>query len=196
MLLALLIAIAVLRLYTIATYRTRVVGAQDAPAGRVAIVFGAGLLPNGEPSSVLQDRIATAADLYRRGVVTEIVLSGDGSDGYHDEPAAMRRAALRLSVPDSALILDRAGVRTRESCRRARETFGITSATLVTQGFHLPRALMLCESFGISVAGVASDRRAYAWRWRLRWQAREAVATNVAWLEIAGREVVRQMSPG
>ena len=194
-LVALLIAVAALRVYAVATYRTRVVSVDDAPAGRVAIVFGAGVLPNGEPSPVLYDRVATAADLYQRGTVKQIVLSGDGSDGYHDEPAVMRRTALRLGVPDGALVLDRAGVRTQETCRRAQGSLGITSAVLVTQAFHLPRALMLCESFGISVVGVASDRRAYSWRWQLSWQARETVATSVAWLEIVGRAVVRQISP-
>jgi SanA protein len=191
-LLAGLIGIPALRLYTVSKYRARIVPVHEAPAGRVAIVFGAGVLPNGEPSAVLYDRVATAAELYQRGKVTSIVLSGDGSGRYHDEPESMRRAALRLGVPDGALVLDRAGLRTEETCRRARAIFDITSATLVTQGFHLSRALMLCESFGLDVVGVASDRRSYSWRWRVSWQAREAAATTVAWLEIAARRAIRR----
>jgi SanA protein len=184
-LLAALVAVPALRFYTVNTYRAKIVAARDAPAGRVAIVFGAGIVPTGEPSSVLLDRLATAADLYQSGKVTHVILSGDGSDRYHDEPEVMQRAILQLGVPDSAVRLDRAGIRTRETCRHAFETFGLASATLVTQAFHLPRALMLCESFGIDVVGVPSDRGAYPARWRLSWQLRETAATTVAWLEIA-----------
>jgi vancomycin permeability regulator SanA len=139
----------------------------------------------------LYDRIATAADLYQRGVASRVILSGDGNDLYYDEPEVMRRAILRLGVPESALILDRGGVRTQETCRRARESLGVTSATLVTQAFHLPRALLLCESFGINVVGVAGDRRSYSWRWRVSWQARETAATAVAWLEVGARMATR-----
>jgi SanA protein len=180
-----LLAVLGLRLFTILYYRGAIYDSADAPSGRVAIVFGAGVRLDGEPTDVLEDRVATAAELYRLGKVDRILLSGDGRPLSAHEPDAMRRAALRLGVPDAALILDDAGTRTFESCERARSVYGIRSAVLVTQAFHLPRALLLCGALGIDAAGVAGDRRPYPWRWRLNWQAREVAATAVAWWEAA-----------
>jgi SanA protein len=187
---ALFVGVAALRLYTVNRYDKAIFSAENISAGRTAIVFGAGILPDGEPTTVLYDRVATAAELYRLGKVEQIILSGDGQDIYHNEPEVMRKTALQLGVPDAALMLDTDGIRTYESCRRARDTFGVEHAVLVTQEFHLPRALMLCESLGVDVVGVASDRRSYSWRWRLSWQARETAATTVAWWEtrITGAE--------
>lgn len=180
---AAVVGVAALRLYTVTRYDKAIVAADAVSEGRTAIVFGAGILPDGEPTAVLYDRVATAAELYRLGKVEQIILSGDGQDIYHNEPEVMRDTAVGLGVPESALTLDTDGIRTFESCRRARDDFGVERAVLVTQQFHLPRALMLCESLGVDAVGVASDRRSYSWRWRLSWQARETAATTVAWWE-------------
>jgi vancomycin permeability regulator SanA len=181
---AALVAVAALRLYTVNRYDKAILAADRIDEGRTAIVFGAGILPDGEPTAVLYDRVATAAELYRLGKVEQIILSGDGRDIYHNEPEVMRKTAVSFGVPESALKLDSAGIRTFESCRRARDDFGVEHAVLVTQRFHLPRALMLCENLGVDAVGVASDRRNYSWRWRLSWHAREAAATTVAWWEV------------
>jgi SanA protein len=180
---AALVAVAALRLYTVHRYDQAILAADRVDQGRTAIVFGAGILPDGEPTAVLYDRVATAAELYQLGKVEQIILSGDGQDIYHNEPEVMRRTAIGFGVPETALKLDNDGIRTFESCRRARDDFGVERAVLVTQRFHLPRALMLCESLGVDAVGVASDRRDYSWRWRLSWHAREAAATTVAWWE-------------
>lgn len=173
-----------LRFFTVVRYQGAVLAIDEAPAGGFAIVFGAGVRLDGEPTDVLYDRVAVAAELYRLGKVERLILSGHGGAGSAREPEAMRRAARRLGVPEAALLLDDAGLRTHATCARARDVYGVERAILVTQAFHLPRALLLCDALGIDAAGVAGDRRAYPWRWRLSWQVREAVATVVAWWEV------------
>jgi SanA protein len=150
---------------------------------RIAIVFGAGLTRSGEPTAVLYDRVATAAELYQRGLVDKLLLSGDNRFENYNEPEAMRRTAVRLGVPDADLVLDYAGRRTYDSCYRAREIFGVNRAILVTQAFHLERALYLCDAFGIDSVGIMADRRNYAGGAQTWWLAREAIATVGAWID-------------
>lgn len=150
----------------------------EAPDRPVAIVFGAGLRRDGTPTTVLADRIRAAVDLYRRGTVGWILFSG--SHGRGDEPAAMRDFALQLGAPESALVLDRGGSRTYATCERARSVFGIDQALLVTQRYHLPRALATCSALGIQSAGAAADLHPYSPRSLWIWRLREIPATAVA----------------
>ncbi len=151
---------------------------------RVAIVFGAGLTRSGEPTPALYDRVATAVDLYQRGLVDKLLLSGDNRFVNYNEPEAMRRTAVKLGVPNEDLVLDYAGRRTYDSCYRAREIFGVNRAILVTQAFHLDRALYLCDSFGIDSIGVVADRRVYTTGSQTWWSIREAAATLDAWIDV------------
>ncbi|HVG39692.1 MAG TPA: ElyC/SanA/YdcF family protein [Pyrinomonadaceae bacterium] len=151
---------------------------------RVAIVFGAGLWSGGTPSPVLYDRIETAVDLYRAGRVQKLLLTGDNRFQNYNEPAVMRRTALELGVPAEDLVPDYAGRRTYDSCYRAREIYGVRRAVLVTQAFHLDRAMYLCESFGIDSVGVAADRQTYGSASRQLWNGREVLATAGAWLDL------------
>ena len=151
---------------------------------RIAIVFGAGLTRSGEPTPALYDRVATAVDLYQRGLVSKLLLTGDNRFVNYNEPEAMRRTAERLGVPNEDLVLDFAGRRTYDSCYRAREIFGVNQAILVTQAFHLDRALYLCDSFGINSIGVVADRRNYTQTTQTWWSIREAAATLAAWLDV------------
>ena len=151
---------------------------------RIALVFGAGLTRSGEPTPALYDRVATAADLYRRGLVNTLLLSGDNRFADYNEPEAMRRTALKLGVPDEDLVLDYAGRRTYDSCYRAREIFGVSRAILVTQAFHLDRALYVCDSLGVDGIGLAADRRSYSPITQTWWSIREAAATLVAWSDV------------
>lgn len=98
----------------------------------------------------------------------------------------MRDLAMRLGVPDAAILLDPKGIRTAETCTRAAEVFGVRAALLVTQAFHLPRALMTCAALGIDAAGVRADQRDYPLRHIASWHARESLATAVAWWELRG----------
>lgn len=127
-----------------------------------ALVFGAGLKSNGEPSDALADRLITAAELYLNGTVQNILVSGDAiSDEYYDEPGAMKEFLVTWGVPAEDIVEDFAGSRTYDSCIRAEEIWGLNSAVLVTQEFHLPRALFTCNALGVRSIGVIADRQPY-----------------------------------
>jgi SanA protein len=151
---------------------------------RVAIVFGAGLTRSGEPTPALYDRVATAVDLYQHGLVNKLLLTGDNRLVNYNEPEAMRRTAVKLGVPDEDLVLDYAGRRTYDSCYRAHAIFDVNHAILVTQAFHLDRALYLCDTFGIDSVGVVADRRNYTASLQTWWSLREAAATVAAWIDV------------
>ncbi len=173
------------RLYTALRYQPQICAPTDAPRTRVAIVFGAGLQRNGRPAAVLYDRVATAVELYHTGKVDKLLLSGDNRFEDYNEPGAMRSVALELGVPDHDLVLDYAGRRTYDTCYRAKAIFGLAEATLVTQSFHLPRALFICEALGLSVTGVSADRREYRRSSLAIWSAREVLATAAAVWDVA-----------
>jgi vancomycin permeability regulator SanA len=126
--------------------RTTVDRAQARP---VALVLGAGLRSDGRPTLLLARRLDIAADLYHRGTVDAVLVSG-----ADDEPAAMRAYLLAAGVPDAKIVCDAAGFRTWDSCLRARHVYGVRSAIVVTQEFHLPRAVVLCGAAGIDATGV------------------------------------------
>ncbi|MCJ7535749.1 MAG: YdcF family protein [Anaerolineales bacterium] len=159
---------------------SRLYDAASSPQGKVAIVFGAGLYRNGSPTPVLRDRVATAAELYHAGKVEIILMSGDNSTPEHNEPGAMRDYAISLGVPDQDIILDYAGRRTYDTCYRARHVFAIDSAILVTQAYHLPRALYTCNMLGVPAVGVPADLRQYRRVSQTFWNLRESAATAVA----------------
>jgi SanA protein len=172
------------RAYTAVRYGGSLQRIDSAPGEQVAIVFGAGLQRNGSASPVLYDRVSTAAALYHAGKVSRLLLSGDNSYLNYNEPQAMMAAALQLGVPASALVMDYAGRSTYDTCYRARAIFGLSHALLVTQAFHLPRALYLCDALGVSGVGVTADRRAYAQRSLNYWNFREVFATAAAWWDV------------
>ncbi len=145
----------------------------------VAIVFGAGLSRNGTPSPVLTDRVTAAVNLYKNAKVTKLLMSGDNRFVNYNEPEAMRQLALSLGVPDDDIVLDYAGRRTYDTCYRAHEIFGLDRAVLVTNEFHLPRALFTCRTLGVDVVGYSSDTREY--NAEIAWEVREIPATIVAW---------------
>lgn len=147
------------------------------PPRRVAIVFGAGLWRDGTPTPVLRDRVQTAANLYFAGKVEKLLMSGDNRFVNYNEPEAMRQYALSLGVPDEDIVLDYAGRRTYDTCYRARDIFRIDSAILVTQGFHLPRAIYLCNMLGVDGVGVPADIQYYRKISRAVWTFREVLAT-------------------
>ena len=172
------------RLITTIYSMNRIYQKDDAPNERLAIVFGAGLRPDGTPTPILRDRVETAASLYFSGKIEKLLMSGDNSVLYYNEPEAMRQYALSLGVPDHAIALDYAGRRTYDTCYRAKAIFGMKSALLVTQKFHLPRALFLCNALGLNAYGVEANNRNY-WRGSLFiWNFREQLATVGAFLDV------------
>ena len=168
------------RIYTELLSKGKIYTIQDSPTERVAIVFGAGLTRSGLPTPVLRDRVRTAAELYFSGRVEKLLMSGDNRTINYNEPAAMRDFAISLGVPEQDIVLDFAGRRTYDTCYRAHDIFGIQNAALVTQQFHLPRALFLCNHMGVNAFGVAADQREYRKSSLIMWQIREIPATLTA----------------
>lgn len=165
------------RLITTIYSWTRIYQVDTAPTERVAIVFGAGLTRDGQPTAILRDRVETAAQLYFSGKVEKLLMSGDNRVATYNEPEAMRQYALSLGVPADAIVLDYAGRRTYDTCFRAKVIFGVDSALLVTQSFHLPRALFLCNALGLKGAGVEANNKQYRKLSMLIWNVREQLAT-------------------
>jgi len=157
--------------------KPRTFSVKDVPPRRVAIVFGAGLWRDGTPTPILRDRVQTAANLYFAGKVEKLLMSGDNRFVNYNEPEAMRQFALSLGVPDEDIVLDYAGRRTYDTCYRARDIFRVDSAILVTQGFHLPRAIYLCNMLGVDGVGVPADIQYYRKISRALWTFREMLAT-------------------
>jgi len=164
--------------------RSHTAGPADVEPAPAAIVFGAGLWRDGSPTPVLEDRVATAVDLYFSGKVKKILMSGDNRFVYYNEPGAMKTFALSLGVPEEDIVQDFAGRRTYDTCYRARAIFGLKDAILVTQSFHLPRALILCSGVGIQATGVSADRRVYTTRSQVYWNLREVPAILISFWEI------------
>jgi len=130
----------------------------DVPRADVAVVFGAGLW-DGEPSPYLAHRLDAAAELYRAGRIEVVLVTGDNSREEYDEPDAMRAYLTRHGVPGSRIVSDYAGFDTWDSCVRAKKIFGVDRAVLISQGFHIRRAVALCETAGVSSYGVGVDDR-------------------------------------
>lgn len=173
-------------------YSHRIRPLAQVPAAPVALVFGAGLAPGGVPSQVLGQRLDAAVALYRAGKVQKLLVSGDNTDPYHDETKAMRRYALDRGVPPKDVVGDWAGVSTYDSCYRAHAIFGVDRATLVTQDFHLPRALFLANSLGMDAWGVPADAKA---RRASRYRLREVLARAAAAFEVVLRPRPQLLGP-
>ncbi|MCI0479144.1 YdcF family protein [Candidatus Uhrbacteria bacterium] len=156
--------------------------ATDVPTSDVAIVLGASVLRGGEPSDALRDRLDTALDLYRNGSVERLLITGDDGRYRVNEIASMRDYLTKAGVPWEHILVDDRGYRTYESCKRAAEVLHVETATVVTQRFHLGRALFLCNNFGIDAIGVAADRHTYV-RGTYFW-ARDLAASVKAWWDV------------
>ncbi|MEV8548541.1 ElyC/SanA/YdcF family protein [Streptomyces glaucescens] len=130
----------------------------DVPRTEVAVVFGAGLW-NGAPSPYLAHRLDAAAELYRTGRIEVVLVTGDNSRKDYDEPDAMRAYLTRHGVPDARIVSDYAGFDTWDSCVRAKRIFGVDEAVLISQDFHIRRAVALCREAGVASYGVGVPAR-------------------------------------
>jgi SanA protein len=174
-LLALLVAPLAWRRVVRAYYAQHIYAPASVPQKPVAIVFGAAVYGNGRLSTVLRDRMETAIILYQEGKVGKILVSGDNRFEEYNEPAAMTEYALQRGVPARDIQPDFGGQRTYDTCYRARNIFAVESALLVTQEFHLPRAIFTCRRLGLDAVGVSADLRPYRGaRW---YELRETAAT-------------------
>lgn len=128
----------------------------EVPPAQVAIVLGASVY-RGKPSPVLERRAAQAVELYRAGVVSKILVTGDSGALSHDEVTPVRHFLEEAGIPSADIFLDHAGFDTYSSMYRARDIFLAQSAVIVTQDFHLPRALFLARSLGLEAHGLVAD---------------------------------------
>jgi SanA protein len=133
----------------------------EVPHAQAAIVPGALVNPDGTMSLMLADRVHQAAALWRSGKVGRILVSGDHHSWIYDEPDTMRKALVRAGVPGRVVFEDHAGFDTWATMSRARGIFQVRSAVVVTQGFHMSRALYLAQEAGIEATGLTSDLHPY-----------------------------------
>ncbi|MEU8242834.1 ElyC/SanA/YdcF family protein [Actinoplanes missouriensis] len=157
------------------------------PSAPVALVLGAQVHPGGQPSAFLEARLEIARQLYAAGTVKAILVSGDHANWDYDEPGAMMVWLVSHGVPVSRVVLDHAGFDTYDSCARARRIFGVGRAIVVTQSFHIERAVALCRALGVDATGVGdetvrSDRRLW-----LRGEIREEFAAVKAAADVLSR---------
>jgi len=157
----------------------------------VAIVFGAGL-DDGKPSPYLEARLQIALDLYTRGKVKVILVSGDNLTTFHNEPAAMTQWLVEQGVPENKIVQDYAGEDTYSTCMRAKDIFGVTSTILVSQAYHLPRAISTCRLLGVDAVGVGdesvkADRPGVWWKYWLRELPADA---NMLWEVVTRRQPI------
>ena len=180
-----LILAAAARIYIVISTHRNILHLNEQPEAQVALVFGAGLRRDGSPTAILRDRVQSAVELYKSGKVKKLLMSGDNSYMDYNEPGAMREYALGLGVPENDIVLDYAGRRTYDSCYRALYIFGIKSAILVTQPFHLPRAIYTCRKLGIEATGYAAENITYRKSSQLYWNMREIAAMLVSTIEVS-----------
>ncbi|MCI5957347.1 MAG: YdcF family protein [Clostridiales bacterium] len=143
-------------------------------SGDCILVLGCGLRQDGTPSQMLRDRLDVGIAAYKQGVAPKLLMSGDHGRVTYDEVNAMKDYAIAQGVPSENIFMDHAGFSTYESMYRAREIFQCEQVVVVTQGYHLYRAIYNARAMGMRAAGISSDLRSYA-RQRF-FDAREALA--------------------
>lgn len=145
------------------------------------LVLGAGVYGDGTPTPMLRDRLDTGIALYREGIAPKLLLSGDNGQVEYNEVDAMLRYATEMGVPEEDIFLDHAGFSTYDSIYRANYIFGVKKAIVVTQTYHLFRALYGCEKMGIKALGVGSDQDSYVGS-KMR-ELREVLARDKDWVK-------------
>lgn len=149
------------------------------PEAPAAIVFGAGI-----NSKEMQDRVITAAQLYHAGKVKHLLMTGDNGKITYNEPEAMKRLAVKQGVPEKDITCDYAGFRTYDSVFRAKDIFGLKKAILVTQAYHLPRALFLAKKLDLDPVGFDAQVRNYGRKRQAWYDLREIGSSAFAWLDV------------
>jgi SanA protein len=153
-----------------------IVSPQDAPKSDAILVLGALVKADGLPSDMLHDRLQVALNLYNQQVSDKLLLSGDHGTKQYDEVNAMRAFMEQNQVKTENVFMDHAGFSTYESMYRARDVFKVKKVLIVTQDYHLKRAVYVARKMGLDAYGVASDLNNY--RGIERFKAREVAARN------------------
>lgn len=159
---------------------------QDLPDAHTVIVLGASVRSNGHLSVMLRDRVESALFLYNEGKVKRFLLSGDNGTKNYNEPIAMKKYLIERGVPEDHIYLDYAGFDTYDTMYRSKAVFEVESAIIVTQGFHLPRAVYIARKMNLDYNGYLGDKRIYAHQ---DYNAKRELLANVkAYLELVFRK--------
>lgn len=181
--LLIIILAAVIYLQVAFKYSKKIISLQELTNDyQVAMIFGAGLKARNQPGAVLEDRILTGIQAYQLGKVDYLLLSGDNSQANHNEVQAMKSLALEQGVPAAAILLDHAGVSTLDSCLNFKNDFEYQKVVLVTQKYHLRRALYICNELGIDAVGI--DAAGQNYQGQLKFTLREIIACLVDFFEV------------
>jgi vancomycin permeability regulator SanA len=163
----------------------------DVPPAPVALVLGDLVEPDGTPSPFLAARLEIAARLYRQGTVSALLVSGDNSRPDYDEPDVMRAWLVSHDVPPVKVVADYAGFDTYDSCVRARKVFGADRVIIVSQSYHLPRAIAVCRRVGVVADGVGDDSVASDHlAWDRAWAREQVADVKAVWDTTTGRNPV------
>ncbi len=154
---------------------------QLTPHPDAVLILGAGIEDNGEPSDALTDRLIVG-ERVSRAVEAPMLLTGDGGQFRRDEVTVMNAWLIKLGASPDRMVIDNEGFRTYESCKRAAEVYHLKKVVLITQRFHLGRAIYLCRSFGLDTVGVPANLRSY--RKDLWYGVRDMLASVKAWIDI------------
>ncbi len=163
----------------------------NAPHVEAAIILGAAVTQAGLPSPVLQDRILMAVDLYKQGSVSKILVSGSNPTVEYNEVNPVRKVLVDKGIPPEDIFLDHAGFDTFSSMYRAKEVFKVDSAIIVTQSFHLPRALYLARNVGLVAYGIPADRSTYT----VKNYIRELFSRPKAFIDIVVKRMPKYVGP-
>lgn len=154
--------IVILAISNVNSYKKYIYNIEDIPKGKDAIiVLGAGVKNDGTPSDILADRLETSIEVYNEGAAGALILSGDHGREEYNEVGAMKDYVLKNNIDESIVFMDHAGFSTYDTMYRAKEIFKVKSAVIVTNEYHLPRALYIARKLGIEAYGVKSDKRRY-----------------------------------
>ncbi len=149
---------------------------------QTALLLGARVYDDGRLSHIMEDRALTAVELYQDKKVDKILISGDHGTSQYDEVNAIKDYLINKNIAPEDIFTDHAGFDTYDSVYRARDIFEVDSMIIVTQDFHLPRAVYIANSLGVKSIGVIADRRDY--RDKERNQIRESIARVKAFLNV------------
>lgn len=183
--LAALVSLVAMHQYVVWSIGDRVFTVAQAPTRAVILVLGASVRPDGQPSHMLSERLRATASLYFAGKAPKVIVSGDHGAKEYDEVKIMARFLEDAGVPARDIFLDHAGFRTLDSMYRAKSVFGVDSMLVVSNPFHVPRAVFLGRSQGIDVVGVAAEyQRSYSTKTMLRHRGREVLARILAFCDV------------
>ena len=154
-----LIAVAtiIINQYVKNSTKSNIVEARDLKEIEVILILGCKVMPNGEPSYMLKDRLDKGIELYRNNVAPKIIVSGDNGQVQYDEVNPMKNYLINNGIPSEDIFMDHAGFSTYDSMYRAKEIFGVNKVVVVTQKYHLYRAIYIGKTVGMEVYGISAE---------------------------------------